>query len=45
MNSIFETREVPSDPRKTPIEPMYKKGHKSECGNYWKISSVSVGRK
>ena len=34
MNMIFEKGEVPNDRRKTLIKPLYKKGDKSECGNY-----------
>ena len=35
--------EVPNDFRKTLIKPLYKKGDKSECCNYWGISLFSVG--
>ena len=45
MNMIFEKGEVPNDFRKTLIKPLYKKGDKSECGNYRGISLVSVGSK
>ena len=31
--------------RKTLIKPLYKKGDKSECRNYWGINLVSVGSK
>ena len=41
MNKIFEKGEVPNDFRKTLIKPLYKKGDKSECCNYW----VSIGSK
>ena len=42
MNMFFEKGEVPNDSRKTLIKPLYKKGDKSECGNYRSISLVSV---
>jgi hypothetical protein len=45
MNMIFEQGEVPNDFRKTLIKPLYKKGDKSECGNYRGISLVSVASK
>ena len=34
MNIIFEKEEVPSDFMKTLFKKLYKKGDKSECGNY-----------
>ena len=42
VNMIFEQEEVPNDFRKTLIEPLYKKGDKSECHNYRDNSLVSV---
>ena len=45
MNLIFEKGEVPNDFRETLIKPLYKKGDKSECGNYQGISLVSIGSK
>ena len=45
MNMIFEKREVPNDFRKTIIKPLYKKGDKGECLNYWSISLVSLDTK
>ena len=45
MNRIFEKGKIPSDFRKTLTKPLYKKGGKSECGNYWDISLVPVGSK
>ena len=45
MSMIFEKGKVPSDFRRTLIKPLYKKGDKSECGNYRGISLVSVGSK
>ena len=42
---IFEKGDVLNDFMKTLIKPLYKKGDKSECGNYLGISLVSVGRK
>jgi hypothetical protein len=34
MNMIFEREKVPSDFMKILIKPLYKKGDKSEWGNY-----------
>ena len=34
MNIMFEKGKVPRDLKKTLIKPLYKKGGKSECGNY-----------
>jgi hypothetical protein len=34
MNMIFEKGEVPNNFRKILIKTLYKKGDKSECGNY-----------
>ena len=34
VNKIFEKEEVSSDFRKNLIKRLYKKGDKSECGNY-----------
>ena len=45
MNMIFEKGKVPKNFRKTLIKPLYKKGDKSDCGNYRGISLVSVGSK
>ncbi|XP_065567671.1 uncharacterized protein LOC136031782 [Artemia franciscana] len=45
MNTVFEKEEAPSDSRKTLAKPPYKKGDKSECGNYRGISLVFVGSK
>ena len=45
MNMSFQKGEVSKDFRKTLIKPLYKKGFKSECGDYRGISLVSVGRK
>ena len=42
---IFEKGEVPRNFRKTIVEPLYKKGDKSECGNYRGIRLVSVSIK
>ena len=42
---IFEKGEVPSNFRKTIVKPLYKKGDKSECGNYRGIRLVSVSIK
>ena len=39
---IFERGEVSSDFGKFLIKPLYKKGDKSECGNYKGIILVSV---
>ena len=41
MNRIFGKVEVPTNLRKTLIESLYKKGDKSECGNYQGINLVS----
>ena len=41
----FEQGEVPSDFTRTLIKSLYKRGGKSECGNYIGISLVSVGSK
>ena len=43
MNIIFEKGEVPYNFKKILIEPLYKKGDKSECGDYQGIRLVSVG--
>ena len=45
VNMVFEKSKVPSDFRTILIEPLFKKGDKSECGNYKGISLVSVGNK
>ena len=45
MNMIFEKGDLPNDFRVTLINPLYKKGDKSECHNYRGISLVSVGSK
>ena len=45
MNIIFEKGKVPNDLRKTLIKPLYKKGDKSEYGNYRGINLVSEGSK
>ena len=42
MSMIFRKGEVPKDFRKTLIKLLYKKGDKSEFGNYRGISLVSV---
>ena len=45
MWKCFLEKEVSKDFRKTFIQPLYKKGDKSECGNYLGISLVFVGKK
>ena len=45
LNMVFEKEDVSNDFRKTLIKPLYKKGDKSECRNYRRISMVSVGSK
>ena len=45
ISMVFGKGEVPNDFRKTLIKPLFKKGDKSECGNYRGINRVSVGSK
>jgi len=44
MKIIFEKGEVLSNFRYTQTKPVYKKGYKSECGNYIGINWYLVGK-